>query len=169
MPRSKVSAFFSVLLVFISGAAMGAVGYRLYAVKTVASLPSPSPGKKSPDDVRKLIVNSLNEAVKLDAQQLSDIQRIYEDQFASFNQVHKKYQAQIDQVHAEQTRAIDQIHDASVAKIKALLRAEQLPLYEKWQADRTAAREAEHKRHQQQQQHERPDGRQRPPMPYPLP
>jgi hypothetical protein len=172
MPRSKVSAFFSVLLVFVSGAAMGAVGYRLYAVKSVASGTNPSsPPKKSPEEFRKLIINNLKENVKLDDQQLAEVQRIYQEQHESFDQIHSKYQTQIDelpavqQIHQDAKRDSDQIHDASVAKIKALLRPEQVPLYDKWQADRAADR----KRHQQQQQHDHPDGKGRPPMPRPLP
>jgi hypothetical protein len=168
MPRSKVSAFFSVLLVFVSGAAMGAVGYRLYAVKSVASVTNPSnlPKKsQSPDEFRKLIVNSLKDAVKLDSQQFDEVQKIYIDQHEAFDQVHNKYQAQLDEIHQGAKRDTDQIHDASVAKIKALLRPDQEPLYEKWQADRAADR----KRHQQQQQHDHPEGKGRPSMPRPLP
>jgi hypothetical protein len=175
MPRSKVSAFFSVLLVFVSGAAMGAVGYRLYAVRSVASGTNPSnPPKKSPEEFRKLIINNLKESVKLDEQQLDQVQKIYQEQREAFDQIHNKYQAQIDrdptvvQIHQSAKRETDQMHEAYVAKIKALLRPDQVPLYEKWQADRAADR----KRHQEQQQREHPDGKGRPPRPlppYPLP
>lgn len=167
MPQSKVSAFFSVLLVFVSGAAMGAVGYRLYAVKSVASsVTGPSnPPKKSPEELRKLILNNLKESVKLDDQQLSELQKIYQEQHESFDQIHNKYQAQLDQIHQSAKRETDQMHEAYVVKIKALLRPDQVALYEKWQADRAADR----KRHQQQQQHDHPDGKGRGPGPRPLP
>ena len=169
MPQSKVSAFLSVLLVFVSGAAMGAVGYRLYAVKSVSSGTNPSsPPKKSPEEFRKLIINSLKESVKLDDQQLDQVQKIYQEQHESFDQIHNKYQAQLDQIHQSAKRETDQMHDAYVVKIKALLRPDQVPLYDKWQADRAAA---DRKRHQQQQR-EHPDGKGRPPRPlppYPLP
>jgi hypothetical protein len=145
---------------------MGAVGYRLYAVRSVASGTMPSsPPKKSPEEFRKLIINSLKDSVKLDDRQFDDVQKIYTDQHEAFDQLHNKYQTQLDQIHQEAKKDNDQIHDASVAKIKALLRPDQAPLYEKWQADRAADR----KRHQQQQQHDHPDGKGRPPMPRPLP
>ena len=166
MPQSKVSAFFSVLLVFVSGAAMGAVGYRLYAVKSVSSGTNPSNfPKRSPEETRKLVINNLKESVKLDDQQVDEVQKIYQEQHESFDQIHNKYQAQLDQIHQSAKKETDQMHEAYVAKIKALLRADQVPLYEKWQADRAADR----KRHQQQQQRDRPDGKGRPPMPRPLP
>ncbi len=77
MPKSKVSAFLSVLLVFASGAAMGAVGYRLYVVKTVVSSVQPPTKKKmSPDEMRKRIVSHLKEAVNLNDEQLGEVQKI---------------------------------------------------------------------------------------------
>jgi Spy/CpxP family protein refolding chaperone len=172
MPRSKVSAFLSVLVVFASGAAMGAVGYRLYSVKAASSSSAPpsAPGKRSPEEFRKLIVNSLKDGVKLDDQQSAEVQKLYQDQHEGFDQIHDKYQAQVDglpavqQIHQEARHEIDQMHDSMVAKINALLRPEQQALYAKWQADRAADR-----KRREQQKHDHPDGKQRPPMPRPLP
>lgn len=150
---------------------MGAVGYRLYAVRNVASGTNPSSApKKSPDEVRRLIINSLKDKVRLDDRQLDEVQKVYQDQHEAFNKVHDKYQAQLDPlldpIYKAANAERDQIHEASIAKIRALLRPDQLPLYEEWQAERAAA-QADRKR--QKQQHDRPDGRQRPPGPYPLP
>jgi len=162
MPKSKVSAFLSVLLVFASGAAMGAVGYRLYVVKTVASQP-PNKKKTNPEEFRKLIMSKLKDAVKLDGQQVDQIQKIYDEEGDWFMQSHKKFDTQVDQIHKEFAHERDLMHDASVAKIKTILRPDQEPLYEKWVADRAA----DHKKHQQEQQGPGPhnkDGR-RPPLP----
>jgi hypothetical protein len=176
MPKSKVSAFLSVLLVFASGAAMGAVGYRLYTVKAVNSSGQPPSKKKlSPEELqhaleanRKLLVSHLKAAVKLDDQQLTEIQKIMDWQGDQFMEIRKKYQAQTDQINQEAEHERDHLHEVSVAKIKALLTNEQQPLYDKWLADRAAARAAERKRHQEQQQQQGPgphkDGR-RPPLP----
>jgi hypothetical protein len=168
MPKSKASAFFSVLLVFLSGAAMGAVAYRLYAVKTVASVPNPSPApKKSPDDFRKLIISNLKEKVHLDGSQVAEVQKIYEEQHEAFDAMHAKYQARLDPliqpIYKAANAERDQIHEASVAKIKALLRPDQVPLYEKWQADRAAAAQR-HRQEQEQQQRDHPDGKRRSPL-----
>jgi hypothetical protein len=170
MPKSKVSAFLSVLLVFASGAAMGAVGYRLYVVKTVTSTGQPPSKKKAnPEEFRKLIMSKLKDAVKLDAQQVDQIQKIYDDEGDWFTQSHKKFDAQVDQIHKEFAHERDLMHDSSVAKIKTILRPDQEPLYEKWTADRAADR----KRHQEQQQQQgqrpgqgpRNDGHRPPPLP----
>jgi len=83
MPKSKVSAFLSVLLVFASGAAMGAVGYRLYVVKTVVS-PVQAKKKTSPEEFRKAVMSHLKEAVKLNDQQLIEVQKIYDWQGEQF-------------------------------------------------------------------------------------
>jgi hypothetical protein len=174
MPKSKVSAFLSVLLVFASGAAMGAVGYRLYVVKTVASsVQPPSKKKLSPEEMhkrteemRKRIVAHLKDAVKLNDQQLIEVQKIYDWQGEQFTQVNAKYESQVDQQRHEYQQQLHQMHDASVMKIKALLTADQQPLYDKWLADRRAA---DDKRHQEQQQQpgQRPhnDGHRPPPLP----
>ena len=170
MPKSKASAFFSVLLVFLSGAAMGAVGYRLYAVKSVSSdrgtNPAPPP-KKSPEEVRKLIINSLKDKVHLDDQQVAEVQKVYQEQHEAFDAVHTKYQSQLDPliqpIYKAANAERDRIHDASVAKIKAFLRPDQVPLYEKWQADRIAAAQ-KHRQEQEQQQRDHPDGKRRSPL-----
>jgi len=163
MPKSKVSAFLSVLLVFASGAAMGAVGYRLYVVKTVVS-PVQAKKKTSPEEFRKAVMSHLKEAVKLNDQQLIEVQKIYDWQGEQFMPVNKKYETRIDQVKHEFDQQRDQIHEAAVAKIKAILTADQQPLYDKWLADRAA----DHKKRQQQEQQHRGEGK-RSPLPPPLP
>src|SRR5271156_2245963 len=163
MPKSKVSAFLSVLLVFASGAAMGAVGYRLYVVKTVASSVQPPTKKKtSPEEFRKLALARLKDAVKLTDQQIIEVQKIYDWQGDQFMPIHKKYQAKIDQDWREFDQQRDQIHEEAVTKMKAVLTSDQQPLYEKWLADRAA----DHKKHQQQQQGQgqRNEGRRPPPV-----
>ena len=169
MPKSKVSAFLSVLLVFASGAAMGAVGYRLYVVKTASAVQAPRNQKKmSPDEFRKRAVAHLKDAVKLNDQQLEEVQKIYDWQFEQFMSVSKKSETQVDQLKHEFEKQGDQIHEAAVAKIKAILTADQEPLYEKYLANRAAARAADHKRRQEQQQQDKGphnDGRRPPPLP----
>lgn len=164
MPKSKVSAFLSVLLVFVSGAAMGAVGYRLYQVKTVVS-PVQAKKQMRPEDFRKLVIAHLRDAVKLTDQQIVEVQKIYDWQGEQFMPLQKRIEAKWDQDKREFDQQRDQIHDQAVAKIKAVLTPEQQPLYEKYQAERDAA----HKKHQQEHQQQGPgphnkDGR-RPPLP----
>src|SRR5580698_1300937 len=136
MPKSKVSAFLSVLLVFASGAAMGAVGYRLYVVKTVAGPVQAATKKKmSPEDFRKRIVAHLKDAVKLSDQQVEQVQKIYDWQGEQFMPIQKKYQDKIDPIKSDFDQQLDQLHEAAVAKMKAILTPEQQPLYDKYLAD----------------------------------
>lgn len=147
---------------------MGAVGYRLYTVKSAPVVSAAKKQPPSPDEFRKRVVSKLNETLKLDPSQSTDVEKIYEWQFDSFNEIHNKYEAEIAPLTApvfqKYDHERDQIHDQSVAKIKALLRPDQQPLYDKWLADRAAdraRRQQEHKDH--------PDGgKQHRPMP-PLP
>lgn len=148
MPKSKVSAFLSVLLVFASGAAMGAVGYRLYVVKTVAGPVQAATKKKmNPEDFRKRIVAHLKDAVKLSDRQVEQVQKIYDWQGEQFMPIQKKYQDKIDPIKSDFDQQLDQLHEAAVAKMKAILTPEQQPLYDKYLADRAA------KHQQEQQQH----------------
>ncbi len=149
---------------------MGAVGYRLYSVKTASSSSTAPPStKKSPEEYRKYLVTRLNDALKLDPQQLNQVQKIYDDQFDAFFQLQKKYDAQIAPltapIHQQAAKERDQIHEQSVARIKALLRPDQEALYDKWNADRAAERarkQQEHKDHPEGKGH--PDGKGRPPF-----
>ena len=158
MPKSKTSAFLSVLIVFLSGVAMGAVGYRLYAVKSV-SIPV-NAAKPSPEEVRKKNIADLKDKVQLDDTQVDQVHKVYQEQHEAFDKLNTKYQAQIDALAEASKAQRDQIHDASVAKIKAFLRPDQIPLYDKWTADRAAAFAKWRKEHPDRGR--RPDGRQRP-------
>ena len=115
MPKSKVSAFLSVLLVFASGAAMGAVGYRLYVVKTVTSSVPAAKKKQSPEEYRKLVMSQLKETVKLNDQQVEQVQKVYDWQGEQFMPIKKKADSQIEQVKHEFDQQRDQIHETAVA------------------------------------------------------
>jgi hypothetical protein len=147
MPKSRFSVFLSVLFVFASGAAMGAVSYRLYVVKTIIT-PVKAASKKNPEEYRKLVVSRLKDAVHLDGEQLTQVQRIYDEEGVWFAQTHKDFDAQIQQIYHQFANERDIRHEASIAKITKLLRADQEPLYEKWLAERAA----NHKRHLEQEQ-----------------
>jgi hypothetical protein len=155
MPKSRLSAFLSLLFVFASGAATGAVGYRLYLVKTVVSSANTAP-RKSSDEFRKLIVSRLKDAIKLDDQQLIQVQKVYDDEGNWFMQEHKKFKSMVDQIHRQFANERDSRHEDSIAKIKAILRPDQEPLYDKWLADRAANRERRQKQEHQQDEGKKP-------------
>ena len=138
---------------------MGAVGYRLYVEKTIVSPVKAAP-RKNPEEFRKMVVSRLRDAIHLDEHQLAEVQSVYDEDGAWFAQTHKSFDAQIQQIYRQFAGERDKRHEASVARIRKLLRPDQEPLYDKWLADRAADR----KRHQQQEQQHR-DGSEAPRLP----
>jgi len=143
MPKSRFLAFVGLLAIFVGGAVSGALGYRLYMVSPVFGhngTPGIAAGHKGPgvdpEEVRRRLVEEMRQRVKLDDAQLAKLNRIYDDTRAQFDQIHKEMN---DRGHA--------LWDKQVAAVRAILRPDQLPLYDQLRAEHEAARK---RRHQQQ-------------------
>jgi len=137
MMKSKSSAIISLLLVFLSGALVGAVAHRLYMVNTVSSNginPQPPP-RRDPEEVRRHLVAETKEKVKLDDEQVRKLNELYDQERQEFDRLHQKWNAE--------GRTLRASH---MDRIKAILRPDQVPLFEQLQAER----EKEHRRRQQQ-------------------
>jgi hypothetical protein len=135
MPKYKLSAVLSLLVVFLSGSVLGAVAYRLYAVNAVQGVGAP---RKSPEEFRKHYVEEFRTKVKMDDQQIATLQQILDETRAAGHKMREKMNAEGEAIQASQ-----------VEKINAILRPDQLPLY--------AALRAEHKRQRElrDQQHKK--------------
>jgi Spy/CpxP family protein refolding chaperone len=132
MLKSRFSALLSLLLVFLSGVLVGGFAYRLYNVSVAAA---PTNGKRpDPEEVRKHIVADMRERLKLDSRQVSQLQQIFDQTRDQFHQIHDKMNAEGQALHVGQ-----------IEKVKAILRADQLPLYDEWRAER----DRDHKQHKQ--------------------
>jgi len=131
MPKSKLSALVSLLLVFFSGTVLGAFAHRLYMVKTVLSTGNiPAPNRRpDPEEIRRRQVAEMRTRLKLD-----------DDQLAKLNQIYDQTREQADLVHHKANDEMRAVWDAQVAKIKAILRPEQVPAYDQLRAEREAAR-----------------------------
>ena len=133
MPKSKLSAFVSLLLVFFSGAVLGAFAHRLYMVRSVSSNSvapvSPNNRRPDPEEIRKHLVTEMRDAVKLDNQQVASLNRIFDETRERSDQVHKKLNTEMRGVWDEQ-----------VAQIKAILRPDQVTLYDQLRAKHDAER-----------------------------
>jgi len=133
MPKSKLSALLSLLLVFVSGTVLGAFAYRLYMVKSVSSsvLPPSREGIRRPDpeEIRKRVVAEMHDQLKLDGQQLVRLNEIYDDTRERSDQVRKKANAEMRTVW-----------DHQVEEIKAMLRPDQVAAYDKLRARHDAER-----------------------------
>jgi len=136
MANTKFSAFLSLLLVFVSGIAVGGFGYRAYNTKLG---PPPRPAeKRSPDEFVKRAVTEMTREVHLDDTQITQLRQIYQETFAAFDQHRADHNAKL---HAEG----QVIHDNQVEKIKSMLRPDQIPLYDALRARHEAERAARHK------------------------
>ena len=137
MVKSRSSAILSVALVFLSGALVGAVANRLYMVNTVSStgtnLP-PRPPDRSPEEVRRHRVAEMQSEVKLDDQQVKELEKIYDRTREQFDELHKRFDAE--------GRAVQ---DKQIEAVKAMLRPDQIPLYDALRAKHDAERRARHK------------------------
>ena len=132
MLKSKFSALLTLLLVFLSGALVGGLAYRLYNVSVVAA---PSNAKRpDPEEARRHIVADMRDHLKLDAGQVDQLQQIFDQTRDQFHQMH-------DRMNAEGQA----IHTSHAEKVKAILRPDQLPLYDQWRAER----ERDRKQHKQ--------------------
>jgi hypothetical protein len=138
MPKSKLSAFLSLLLVFLSGVTVGGFAYRLYMVKTVlSSKEGPRPRRRTPEEFLRQRLAEMRDKVKVDDQQLEQIKLIYDQTSQKYDDMHQKMSAEGQVINADQ-----------VAKIKAILRPDQIPIYDQLRAEHEAA----HKREVQQRQ-----------------
>jgi len=145
MPKSKLSAFLSLLLVFFSGAVLGAFAYRLYTVKTVETVtivPGAPPKKGGgPEEFLRQRLAEMRDRVKADDRQLEQIKQVYSETREKYDGIRQKMNAE--------GHAID---ETQVTKIKAILRPDQIPIYDQIRAEHEAA----HKRRmQQREQNER--------------
>jgi hypothetical protein len=132
MLKSKFSALFSLLLVFLSGVLVGGFAYRFYNVSVVAA---PTNGKRpDPEEVRKHIVADMRERLKLDEGQVNQLQQILDQTRDQFHQIHDKMNAEGQAIRNNQSE-----------KIKAMLRDDQQPLFAQWRAER----ERERKQHKE--------------------
>jgi hypothetical protein len=113
-------------LVFVSGAVVGALGYRMYSPPAASSSQ-----RMSPEQWRKQYLDELQSHVNLTPEQMQKANAILDETDARFNKAR-------DQHH----QAIDQIREDHRAKLRALLTPEQLPKYEQFRTERDARMKA---------------------------
>lgn len=126
--RSSLSAVVYLVLVFLSGALVGAFAYRLYMVGTVSS----SAGAKSAEEYRKRAIEEMTTRLHLSPEQVSSLNQIYDETRLRFRELHEKQRPQF--------RAIEQ---DQYQKILAMLTEPQRAEYEKMREERDRRRQQE--------------------------
>ncbi|HEY1339582.1 MAG TPA: hypothetical protein VGF59_18840 [Bryobacteraceae bacterium] len=132
MPKSRWSVFLSLLLVFLSGALVGAFAHRLYMVNTVQGVNPPR--RPSFEEFRKHYMEDLRTTVKLDPQQAQQAEQILDEIRKDFDQLRDKQNAEREKLQAIQ-----------IEKMNAILSPEQQGLYTQFRARREAERKAHQK------------------------
>ena len=152
MPKSRLSAALSLLLVFLSGGVLGAFAYRLYSISPVHSGRDPGapPRKMSPEEWRKKYVSDLTAVVKLDPQQLAALNGVLDRTRDEVEKLNGKMKLEHDAVNEKWHPDREAIHHQQVESVKALLRPDQIPLYEAFRAERERQRKLHDQQHKKQ-------------------
>jgi capsule polysaccharide export protein KpsE/RkpR len=133
MKKFSVAAVASMIAVFCSGIVVGALGHRLYTVKSVIATADMDKGSrdkpKSAEDYRKKFVDEMQARLKLDDTQLKQLNVILDDTRDQFHAVKQRGKAEM-----------KQIHDAQKERITEILSAPQRAEYEKMIAERDQRR-----------------------------
>jgi len=110
-------------LVFVSGAVVGALGYRTYNPPVARTLNAPP----TPDEYKKQYMEESKARLDLTPDQVQKLSAILDDTETRFRQARER-----------ENQEIGQIRDEHIAKVKMMLTPEQLPKYEKLHAEREA-------------------------------
>lgn len=119
MKRWNLPIALYLFLIFVSGAVVGALGYRLY------SPPPTRAGKLTPDEWRRQYLSEMQTRVNLTPDQLEKLNAILDGTHTRFHAAREKN----DQI-------MKQIREDQFAQVRAILTPEQVPKYEQLRADR---------------------------------
>lgn len=131
MKRSAASLALSLILVFVSGVAVGALGYRSF---------HPDDQKKArqlrtPEGYRKAYLAEMKSHLKLSDSQLAQLNTILDETREKYRQLREK-----------QRPDMKAIQDGQISEINAMLSAEQQQEYAKMRRQREEKRKTERER-----------------------
>jgi uncharacterized membrane protein len=124
--KRSVGVGISLLAVFLSGALVGAFGHRLYMVRSVTATvpPTTAAPKPSPEEFRRKYTEELRTRLNLDETQLAKLNGIFDQTRERFEQMRDRSK-ELSKIEAGKIRQ-DQRNE-----IRAMLKPEQQPEYEK--------------------------------------
>lgn len=114
--KSQSSLFVSLILVFASGMAVGAVGHYLYTAKTVNATSLPPPNA---DSFRKQFVEDMSNRVGLKDDQVGRMNTVLDQTRLQYKEVRDRMKPDMNRIKTEQ-----------IEKINAILTPDQRKLYE---------------------------------------
>ena len=112
------------LMVFLSGAVVGALGYRVYSPPSARSS---NAQRVSPEEWRRRFIEEMRTRIGLSADQLQKVNTLMDETKVRFDADRERHH-----------QVVEQIRDEQRAKMRAILTPEQLPKYEQFRAERDA-------------------------------
>ena len=134
MKRSSLTLLLSLIAVFLSGAVVGAVGYRLHFTET--TMEAAAARQLSPEEWRQRYVAALQERLALTPEQLVRLNVI-------LDQSKERFQSLENQVIKPGKKAL---FEEQAAAIMEMLDGEQKVKYQQWREERARMREERNKR-----------------------
>ena len=128
MKRSQLSIALSMLAVFVSGSMVGAFAHRLYMVRT-ATADAPPHQRRSPAEFRQRYLGEMKIRLGLDDTQTARLNEVLDHTRQRFRDFNEKHKTELSGIHEDQVR-----------EIRAMLKPEQMPLYEEYLKEREAKR-----------------------------
>ncbi len=132
----KLTLVLQLLLVFVSGSVVGALGYRLYSRRTAAAdvlARPPRPAAFDPARGRNRWIEPLQTRLKLRPEQVQKLTAIFEVTGRRFGEVRQKAETETRKIMDPE---MDAIHKDQVAQIEAMLDASQVAEYRKMLEER---------------------------------
>jgi uncharacterized membrane protein len=119
MKRWKLPLALYLFVVFLSGAVVGALGYRTYNPPTAAATP------RNPEEFRKLYLKEIQERVVLTDEQVQKVNSLLDETRTRFHDARDKH-----------NEIVKDIGEDYRNKVRAMLTPEQLPKYEQFWRER---------------------------------
>ena len=119
MKRWNIPITLYLFLVFVSGAVVGALGYRVYSPPAAKSAP-----RVSPEEWRRRFLDEFQTRVNLTPDQVQKVNVIMDETKVRFDSAREKHHQVVEQIREEQR-----------TKMRAVMTPEQLPKYEQFRAD----------------------------------
>jgi|SRR5215472_10111222 len=134
MKRAGQSPALYLLLVFVSGAAVGGFAHRLYTMNTVLA----GPIAPKPDDYRREMLKEMRSRLSLSDQQVTQLTAILDDTKSRYHEVKTRWDRQAKEASRPELKAIQA---ESIQQIKAILTETQRVEYDKVRAEREKRRQ----------------------------
>jgi Tfp pilus assembly protein PilN len=123
--RSQLGIILSLFAVFGSGIVVGAFGYHSYTAKTVNATVRPPAKKDTPEEWRRKYIHELQTKLNLDDKQLAQLNAVLDETRERFKALKEHQKQETEEVRASHTE-----------RVRAMLRPEQLPQYQKFRDER---------------------------------